>query len=201
MNGEPARLGFEPIVDRVADRRRGRRHGAHDIAAGRQCRQQRRVDLADSPFERGLDDAVKLDALPGCDPERPIGVTIGERVEGEILLRSEPPARNADAHHELPDLVLAALLTLGGAVAVVALVDAVEFEELIALVVERHSGFGEVARDVTPQLPALLLDRFGLRNGVDLNHIAAPFEAKQSNTASQCGSSSYTTHMMSIEVI
>ena len=194
MAGQPARLGFEPIVHRVADRRRGRRHGAHDIAAGRQCRQQRRVDLADRRFEPGLDDAVKLDALPRRDPQRPVGVTAGERVEGEILLGREPSARDADAHHELPDLVIAALLALGRAVAVVTLVDAVEFEERIALLVERRAGVGEIARDVPAQLPALLLDRLGLRNGVDLNHIAALSRRSGHNTAFRCGSDNYTTH-------
>ena len=87
-----------------------------------------------------------------------------EPVEGKVLLGSEPPAGDADADHELPDLVIAALLALGGAIAVVTLVNPVEFEERITLVVERHSGVREVARNVTPQLPALLLDRLGLRN-------------------------------------
>ena len=69
MAGQPARFGFEAIVDRVAERRRRRRDGAHDIAAGSQCRQQRGIDLGDRRFEPGLDDAVKLDALPRRDPQ------------------------------------------------------------------------------------------------------------------------------------
>ena len=171
MTGQPARFGLQPVVHGIADRRRGCRDSAHDIAASRQCRQQRGVDLADRRFEPGLDDAVKLDALPRRDPQRPVGITVGERVEGKILLGCEPSAGDADAHHELPDLVIAALLALGRAVAVITLVDPVEFEERIALLVERGAGVGEIARDVPAQLPALLLDRFGLRDGVDLNHI------------------------------
>ena len=49
-------------------------------------------------------------------------------------------------------LLIAALLALGGAVAVVALVDPVEFEERIALLVERVRGVGEVAGDVAAQV-------------------------------------------------
>ena len=173
MRGQSARLGFQPIVHRVPDRCRRGRDCAHDVAARRQCRQQRSVYLADRRFEPGLDDAVKLDALPRRDPQRPVGVTVGEFVEGEILLGGEPSARDAHADHELPDLVVAALLALGGAVAVVALVNTVEFEQRITLVVERHRRVREVARDMTAQLPALLLDRLGLRNGVDLNHVQA----------------------------
>src|SRR5581483_7375597 len=74
---------------------------------------------------------------------------------------------DADPHHELPDFVLAALLALGGAVAIVALIGAVEFEQAVAAVVERHRGIGEVARDGAAQLPALLLDGLGLRDVVD----------------------------------
>jgi hypothetical protein len=73
----------------------------------------------------------------------------------------------------LPDLVIAPLLALRRAVAVVALIDAVEFEKGVALFVERRGGFAEIAGDMPAKLPALLLDRLGLRNGVDLNHIAA----------------------------
>jgi hypothetical protein len=49
----------------------------------------------------------------------------------------------------------------------------VEFEEGVALFVERRAGVAEIASDVSAKLPTLLLDRLGLRNGVDLNHIAA----------------------------
>src|SRR5207237_1166868 len=132
----------------------------------------RGVDLGNRRFEPGLDDAVELDALPGRDPQRPVGVTVGERVEGEILLGIEPPARNADAHHELPDLAVAALLALGGAVAVVTLVDAVKLEEAVAGIVERRRGVGKVPRKIAAQLPALLLDRLGFREGLDFGHAA-----------------------------
>jgi hypothetical protein len=105
---------------------------------------------------------MKLDALPRRDPQRSIGIAVGEPIKSEILLSREPPTWDADADHELPEFVVAALLALGRAVAVVTLVDAVELEERIAFLVERHRGVGEVAGNVPAQLPALLLDRFRL---------------------------------------
>ena len=95
---------------------------------------------------------------------------VGERVERQILLGGEPPAGDADAHHELPYLVVAALLALGGAIPVVALIDPVEFEKRVALLVERRGVVREIASDVTAQLVALLLDRLGLREIFDRCH-------------------------------
>src|SRR5207248_8227485 len=65
---------------------------------------------------------------------------------------------------------VAALLALGGTVAVVALIDAVKFEEAIPGLVERMRRVGEIARQMPAQLPALLLDRFGFRDCVELGH-------------------------------
>src|SRR5262249_35227809 len=132
-------------------------------------------DLGYCRFEAGFDDPVELDALPGRDSQRAVRVPVGERIEREILPGREPSARDADAHHELPDLVLAALLALGGTVAVITLINSVEFEERIALVVEWLFGIREVAGDMSAQLAALMLDRLGLRNRVDLNHIVPPW--------------------------
>ena len=110
MCREPPGVGFEPVVHRIADRRRHRRHRAHHVAAGGQCRQQRPVDLGHRRLQAGFDDAVKLDALPRRDPQRPVGPVAADRVEAEILVRGQPPARDAHPNHELPDLALTALL-------------------------------------------------------------------------------------------
>src|SRR5215469_12908287 len=110
---------------------------------------------------------MKLDALPCRHPERAIGMTIGELIEGKILVRREPPAGNADADHELPHFVLAALLALGGGVAVITLVDPVKFEERIPFTVKRLRLIGEILRDPAAELAALLLDRLGLRDRLD----------------------------------
>ena len=159
-------------MHRVADRRRHGRHGAHDIPAGRQGCQQRLIDLGNRGLQTRFENAVKLDALPCRDPQRAVGPITGDRIETEILLRGQPPAGNADADHELPHFAFAALLQFGGAVAVVTLVDAVKFEERIALLIERFLGVGEVSGDMAAQLPALLLDRLGFRNRLDLSHVA-----------------------------
>ena len=100
----------------------------------------------------------------------PLACRSASRVEGEILIRSEPAAGDADAHHELPELALAALLQFGGAVAVVALVDPVEFEQRISFLVEGYGRVGEIAGDMTAELAALLLNRFGLREVLDRAH-------------------------------
>ena len=71
-------------------RRRHRRHGAHDVAACRQGRQQRLVDPGDRRLQIPLQDAVKLDALPRRDPQRAIGVAVGQRVERQVLVRGQP---------------------------------------------------------------------------------------------------------------
>ena len=73
----------------------------------------------------------------------------------------QPSARDAGADHKLPDFVLAALLAFGGTIPIVALIDSVEFEERVALFVERRSGVREIAGDMTAQPTALLLDRLG----------------------------------------
>src|SRR5262249_23681536 len=84
---------------------------------------------------------------------------------------------NADAHHELPDLAVAALFALGGAVAVITLINTVEFEQRIALLVEGLRRVGKVLSQPAPQMAASLLDRLGLGNGfdgLDLIHATLP---------------------------
>ena len=105
---------------------------------------------------------MKLNALPRRDPQRAVRMAVGEPIEGEILIGGEPPAGDADAHHELPHLAFAALLQFGRAVAIISLIDAVEFEQRVTLLVERVFGVDEVAGEVAAQMPALLLDRLGL---------------------------------------
>ncbi len=148
-------------MHRIADGCGHRCHRAHDIAAGGQCRQQGSVDLGDRRLQAGFDDAVELDALPRRYPERAVGPVFGDFVKTKILLRGQPPAGNPHPDHELPYLAFAALFQFGRAVAVVALIDPVEFEQRVPLLVERGGGFRQVAGNVAAQLAALLLDRFG----------------------------------------
>jgi len=49
------------------------------------------------------------------------------------LAGGEAPAGDPHAHHELPDLVVAALFTLGSAVAVITLIDAVKFQKFVII--------------------------------------------------------------------
>src|SRR5258708_26231370 len=120
-----------------------------------------------------MEEAMELVVRAGGNRKRAVGKAIGGRVEREILIGGQPPARDAGADHELPDLVLAALLAFGRAVSVVSLIDPMEFEERVALLVERRRRVPEVAGDMTAQLTALLLDRLGFGNRIDLSHITA----------------------------
>ena len=69
VSREAPGVGFEPVMHRIADWRRHRRHRAHDVAARGQGRQQGLVNLGDRPLQAGFDDAVELDALPRRDPQ------------------------------------------------------------------------------------------------------------------------------------
>ncbi len=48
-----------------------------------------------------------------------------------------------------------------------------EFEERVTLFIEGRSRIREVAGDMPAQLTALLFDRLGFRNRIDLSHIVA----------------------------
>src|SRR5262249_33834872 len=103
------------------------------------------------------------DALPRRDPQRAVGVLVSKPVERQILLGRQPSAGDADADHELGALLLAGLLELGRAVTVVALVDAVELEEVVAVLVERRAGrVGEPGGQRATQRAALPLHLFDL---------------------------------------
>jgi hypothetical protein len=105
---------------------------------------------------------VELDALPRGEPERAVAVAIGELVERQILRRRQPAAGDAHAHHQLRLLAQALLLELGGAVAVIALVDAVEFEQHGGLAAEGRRVAAELVRERAAQAMACELDLLDL---------------------------------------
>jgi len=83
----------------------------------------------DQGAEVALEDAVQLERLARGDLERAVGV----RVEREPLRGRADAAGHADARHEDKRLFLALLATLIAEVAVVLRVDAVESQELSAV--------------------------------------------------------------------
>jgi hypothetical protein len=161
---EFARVALEPLVHRVADRRGAGGDVAHDVAAGRERRQHRLVDRGEERLQRRLDYAVELHALARRDAQAAVAEPVGEAVQREPLRRGEAAAGDARAHHELGRLAEAALLPLGRAVAVVALIDAVELEERAVGVAEpRGAGVGDRLRERAAQARARFLDRLDPR--------------------------------------
>ncbi len=147
---QAARIVVEPLMDRVADRRRHRRDIAHDVAAGGQGRDQRVVDRRDRLLEFGFDDAVELDGLPRGDAQRAVAVAVGDGVEREILRGAQPAAGQPRAHHQLMDLVAPDDL-LAAAAAVVRL-------HRDHVLVEGRLAIGQTFGEVSAQSAAFILE-------------------------------------------
>ena len=126
---------------------RGRREDvAVHVAAGRERGEQRLVDALDHRAQIGFHDAVKLDALARGDAQRVVAVSRGEIVEHAPLLRRHHAAGNAAADHH--DVFLAGLAQ----VAVVLLIAAVKFQELV--VVLAKNGRRSASASVAAMVPA-----------------------------------------------
>src|ERR1700722_18391458 len=105
-------------------------------------------------------------------------------------------------------LGVAGLLQFGRAVAVISLINSVKFQQRVAFAVKRSRGVGEIARQMTAQLAALLFDRLGLRDFLDqLNHAvalrrqaenAAPRRGSDIHTCSECQFCSITHVLFAI---
>ena len=119
-----ARVLLHLLAQLIHGRRRRGHHVAVVVPARRQRAQQRVIDLLDQRAQAALDHAVKLEALPGGDAQRVVGVARGQVVASQVLGRGEHAAGNPAAHHE--DVLLARLAQ----VPVVLLIDAVELQEL-----------------------------------------------------------------------
>ena len=92
-------------------------------------------------------DAVKLETLARGDAQRVVAVFAAEFVEGQIDFGEDGAAGQASAHHVnvlFGDLAF---------VAVIALVNAVEFEELVIVVGKAfESGIGQGLADVATEV-------------------------------------------------
>jgi hypothetical protein len=83
-----------------------------------------------------LDNAVKLDTLPRGQPEIALGEFIGQRVMDKILLGSLATTGQFAAHHKH----IGAIVTPAH-IAVVLLIDTVEFEKIFYVLIKVGSGF------------------------------------------------------------
>ena len=141
-------------------RQRGRaaHHVALHVAAGAEGRDQRIVQAADRALEIALQHAVELVVLPRGDPQGAVAVAPGQVVEHEILIGREDAARDLAADHERVLGFSVAAAAPASRVAVLLLVDPVEFQELRALLREVVRLPGELGSEWPAQAATLLLD-------------------------------------------
>src|SRR6266498_4167988 len=125
-------------------------------------RQQTGVDARNRVLEVLLEHAVELDALPRSETQRPVRVLVGQLVHGEVLRRSQPPARDLAAQHEHIVLADAVFLACLAGVAVFLLVGAVKLEQVLVRLTEMVRLGEKVRADGAAQLTAVLLH---LRDG------------------------------------
>ena len=100
---------------------------------------------------------MKLDRLTGRDPQRPIGVAIGDLVEKQVLLRRQLSAGQACPQHELVMIHRPVELAC---VPILLLVDAVKFEKLVGGIAEKWISLGELLANRPAQSATLRLDLF-----------------------------------------
>ena len=115
---------------RLADIGDGASHGvAVAITAGPVGRDELRVEKSYCRFEILLADPVKLNALPGGNPQGPIGVLLGDAIEDLPLLRAQlSSSRILRPDHEGVLSILPLRAQTGSEVPVILLIGAVEFQ-------------------------------------------------------------------------
>ena len=116
-------------------KRGGRRGGVpNHVAAGSPSGDSRFIDPADALLELPLENPVQLKSLPGGDAERSVAEITRDSIMGEILLRSQRPARQFGTNHEHPSFVEVLLFPRNSLIAIVLLIGSVELKELILFV-------------------------------------------------------------------
>ena len=130
-----ARLCENVVHQRAGGGSRRSHDVAFHVAAGGDGGDQRIVQPLDSLAQAGFDDPVELEVLAGCDAERVVCITGDQIVTGQVLFGAQDAAREFRTHHENP---------LSGhlpSVAVVLLVNAMEFQEFVIVVREVVNGW------------------------------------------------------------
>ena len=168
--GQHAGVLFQPRVNGIANRSRVGGQIADHVAAGAQSGKQRGVDVGDGGLEVGLDDTVKLEALPGGDPQAAIGVSTGQRIHGQVLVGGQPSSGNLHADHALILFLEPALLALRRRVPVVLLVGAVEFQNLVIRLRKGGGLIGQILDDRAAEITAAFLYGFDLGKLLGVRH-------------------------------
>ena len=114
----------------------------------------------DGRLEISLEHAVELEALAGGDAEGAVRVTVGDRLEGEVLGRGDRAGGNGHADHERVRLSLAARLEIAPLITGVLLVGPVKFQKLHVVVMKVRRIGRQRLGDRAPQMPAMALGDF-----------------------------------------
>ena len=136
-------------------------HVAVHVSASRDGIHRRLIDLRNRALEVRLDDAVELERLARGQLNRAVRELRGEAIRFQPLLRGGDTARHADADHEGIRLVELVLTAIRAQVAIVLLVGAVEFQQLLVILAHRSGGkVGKTFLDRPAQIVAADLDGF-----------------------------------------
>ena len=100
---------------------------------------------------------MELKILAGSDAQCMVGVGIGKLIGHQILLGGQAAAGKLGAHHERPDTVQPLLFALAAHIAVVLLVAAVEFEDLVRIFGDVRLAVSKFLQELAFQAVALLL--------------------------------------------
>src|SRR5690606_16014951 len=131
------------------------------------------------PLNVALANTVQLHGLAGGDPDAALGVAARQSVDALPLRAAENPAGYAKAHHELKQRFEVAASALLANVAIILLIDAVEFHQ--QRIVARYSAgdrFGQAVEDIAAKVPAARLQNFvGVKRVDGLGNVAAAVNA------------------------
>lgn len=139
---------------------------ALQVSAGSQGGDQRLVHGADGGLQPAFQHPMELEVLPRGHPQRVVGVARGQLVADQVLIGAQDAARDFEADHEDPSLVLAFPLQLLAEVAVVLLVDAVELKDLIVLFGEVRGIASQLFGNTTSKVVTVALDELDLGLGL-----------------------------------
>ncbi len=156
------------VVMELVGHRLGAAHDVPlDVPAATERGQQRFVDRGDRFLDIALEDAVELEVLARGDAKRAVGPLAADLVMRHVGIGRDHAAGDAGPDHELVVLVEAARTGLLATVAVVLLVDAVEFEQRLRGVAEGRRVLDQLLLDEPAQVIAACLDGLVLREALE----------------------------------
>ena len=113
---------------------------------------------------------MKLDGLAGGDAQGAIAVTVGERVQGQVLRAGEAAGRHAHTDHEAVFFFQPLLFQGGGGITVELLICSMEFQNVIAILRHLRAAGGELFGEAAAQAQAGCLEAFDARKLFPIGH-------------------------------